>query len=106
MLNRAAQPKERSLEMHRRRIKKGIPWGVAFLLILTACAGDTPVQIAEGGQGPWMIAGNSCVREDIDDAGAVRRIINRADPELCGRKAKPRSRNYVRVIPPAFKRDQ
>ena len=85
--------------MNRKPNKTGFPSAFAFLLILTACGGGAQVPLTEGSEGLWTMAGNRCIREVIADDGSVMRVINRVDPELCGREAKNRSRNYVRVVP-------
>ncbi len=44
-----------------------------------------------------MRRGEVCVRESQEPP--LRRIVNRVDPELCGRKARARSPFVVRRIP-------
>jgi hypothetical protein len=67
--------------------------------LLAACGGGSQPQIMDGSGEEWRVQGNHCVREN-DDGGPVRRVVNRVDPELCGRTVKVRSRDYVRVVPP------
>ena len=71
---------------------------VAGLCLLLAACGGKGAQIVDDSGETWVARGGACVRQSED--GPVRRVINRADPELCGRSLKHRSLEYVRVIPP------
>lgn len=73
-------------------------------LWLAACAGGAGAGMERAGGsgsaegfGPWTRQGRVCVLES--EEAPVRRIINRVDPELCGRKVKQRSPFMVRMIP-------
>jgi len=71
---------------------------VAGLCLLLAACGGKGAQIVDDSGETWLARGNDCVRQS--EEGPVRRVINRADPELCSRSLKHRSLEYVRVIPP------
>jgi hypothetical protein len=76
----------------------------AGLFVLLAACGSKGVKVMDDSGEPWLAKGDACVRQSED--GATRRVINRADPELCGRSLKHRPLDYVRVIPPPGKRSQ
>jgi hypothetical protein len=90
-MNRAARRAARGA------LRAGLLLGLGGLL--AACGGHG-VQILDDSGETWMAQGNQCVRESDPDDGPRRRVINRVDPELCGRHIKVRSDVYVRVIPP------
>ncbi len=79
-------------------------WGAGSLLALwmglalAACAGNGAVQIVDTSGEEWMMREDHCLRESLE--GPMRRVINRVDPELCGRSVRPRSPVYVRILPP------
>jgi hypothetical protein len=66
--------------------------------LLAGCGGGPAVQVQDTSGEPWVARDDTCVRELSE--GPVRRVINRVDPELCGRWQKHRSDVYVRVLPP------
>ena len=84
--------------------KGGGHWKTAFLgmlvvLVLVACSGGEPEWVVlDNSEDPWVRVENHCVRESTE--GAMRRVINRTDPELCGRMVKNRPSDYVRIGPP------
>ena len=66
---------------------------------LAGCGGNSgSVEVLDDSGEPWVLRGSACVRES--EEGPMRRVINRVDPELCGRRVKTRSEVYVRVLPP------
>ena len=70
-----------------------------FGIGLCGCGGNSGnVEVMDDSGEPWVMRGDTCVRES--EEGPLRRVINRVDPELCGRKLKTRSDVYVRVLPP------
>jgi hypothetical protein len=65
-------------------------WALLTLVALLAACSEAE---------PWRAVGNTCVR--ASEEGPLRRVINRVDPELCGRYQKHRSPVYVRIQPPS-----
>jgi hypothetical protein len=66
-------------------------------LLLAAC-GDKGPPIGDDSGLPWVEHNGVCVRQS--ETGPLGRVINRVDPELCGRYVKHRPNVYVRIVPP------
>ena len=68
----------------------GTNWRTAMLAALMG--------LLTAGCSSWEIQGDACVLERSDEV--VQRVVNYADPELCGRIQMPRGPDYVRVPHP------
>lgn len=75
-------------------------WGCVLLLGLAmGCSrGESEPVILDNSGEPWEMVDGNCVREA--EEGPVRRVINRSDPELCGRAIKNRPPDYIRIQRP------
>ncbi len=88
-----------------RRRWRAMALGAALLALagLAGCGsagpgdGAEPV-ILDNSEDPWMARDGACVRESTE--GPLRRVVNRADPELCGRAPRHRPADFVRVLAP------
>lgn len=82
------------------RIKIAIALVAVLLLavFLSSCSNGGP-EIADTSGEEWRLSNSYCMRES--EEGPLRRVINRTDPELCGRRVRHRSPEYVRILPPS-----
>jgi hypothetical protein len=81
---------------------KKIPFALASVLLLAvfllSCGNNGP-EIADTSGEEWRPSNGYCMRES--EEGPLRRVINRTDPELCGRRVRHRPPEFVRISPPS-----
>ncbi len=83
--------------MNRKKITIA-PAAVLFLAVFLSSCGNSGPEIADTSGEEWRLSKSYCMRES--EEGPLRRVINRTDPELCGRRVRHRSPEYVRILPP------